>query len=156
RHAGFAGAANPQDIRTDDSLGTIVDDCDSPAAAAEVANYLWAVTATGGEAFGCIKDARPDTDVLVIKHVLPRPLYDADPEDLSAVRDGTISFPDALDDKEIYVIANSERGLLLDGADAAPDVREGNEFALGVAWPYRVQIYYVRELTIPTLSRRVL
>ena len=58
--------------------------------------------------------------------------------------------------QEIYVIANSERGILLDGADTAPDVRAGNPFALAAAWPYRLQVYYIRNLPTPTLSRRVL
>ena len=45
---------------------------------------------------------------------------------------------------------------MLDGADTAPSVGVGSEFALGVAWPYRMQIYYIRNAATPTLSRKVL
>jgi type IV pilus assembly protein PilW len=117
---------------------------------------MFAVRTTSASILGCITDAVPNTDVLVIKGVAPSPLYDADPDDSSATRDGVISFPAGLNAEDVYVIANSESGILLDGADTAPSVSVGTEFAQGVAWPYRMQIYYIRNAATPTLSRKVL
>ncbi|MBM67856.1 MAG: hypothetical protein CME43_00055 [Haliea sp.] len=163
RHAGFFGGAHPRDIVPDVSLGTVTGDCTGDAAFIEVGNYLLAgVPSAAGAAFNCVTDALPPAagapprEVLVVKQVLPRPLYDRDPDDAAAAVDGVISFPTAMSGQEIYVIANSERGILLDGADTAPDVRAGNPFALAAAWPYRLQVYYIRNLPTPTLSRRVL
>ncbi|HAN68501.1 PilW family protein [Haliea sp.] len=163
RHAGFFGGAHPRDIVEDTSLGAVAGDCTGDASAFNVGDYLLAgVPSAAGAAFGCITDALPPAvggpprEVLVVKRVLPRPLYDRDPDDAAAAVDGVISFPSALNAQEVYVIANSERGILLDGADTAPDVRAGNPFALAAAWPYRLQVYYIRDLPTPTLSRRVL
>ncbi|KAA1188558.1 prepilin-type N-terminal cleavage/methylation domain-containing protein [Pseudohalioglobus sediminis] len=157
KHIGFYGSALPADIRLDGSLGAVGLNCTGNADAYDTDNSFFAVRATGPTVLGCITDAMPNTDVLVIKGVVPSPLYDANPDDPNAPRDGTISFPTGLDSETAYVISNSERGIILDGADTAPDVREGNEFALGVAWPYRMQIFYVRNNpTGPTLSRKVL
>ncbi|MCB1732518.1 MAG: PilW family protein [Halieaceae bacterium] len=167
RHVGFFGGSNPADIREDGSLGVVAGDCDSgtgPAAAYTTDNAMFAVRTTSASVLGCIDDAYlgPDgngTDVLVIKGVAPSPLYDADPDDPSATRDGVISFPTGLSAEDVYVIANSESGILLDGADTAPSVSVGTEFAQGVAWPYRMQIYYVRQPAgggAPMLSRKVL
>lgn len=161
RHAGFFGGAHPRDIEPDASLGAVTGDCTGDASFLNVASYLRAVAPTTAVAFGCVTDALPAAggmprEVLVVKQVLPRPLYDRDPDDASAAVDGVISFPAALDAQETYIIANSERGLLLDGADTAPDVRPGNPYALAAAWPYRLHVYYIRDLATPTLSRRVL
>lgn len=161
RHAGFFGGAHPRDIEPDASLGAVTGDCTGDASFLNVDSYLRAVAPTTAVAFGCVTDALPAAggmprEVLVVKQVLPRPLYDRDPDNASAAVDGVISFPAALDAQETYIIANSERGLLLDGADTAPDVRPGNTFALAAAWPYRLQVYYIRNLATPTLSRRVL
>jgi type IV pilus assembly protein PilW len=157
RHIGFYGGANPADIRPDDSLGAVVGDCTGGAQAYDTENSIFAVRAVNATVLGCITDAVVGTDVLVIKGVEPTPLSDADPDDPDAERDGDISFPeDAWSDQETYVIANSESGILLDGADTRPGVGEGEEFALGAAWPYRLQIYYIRDGATPTLSRKVL
>ena len=166
RHIGFYGGSNPADIREDGSLAAVGGtDCTNEAAAYDTENSFFAVRAAGTpgtsvSVLGCITDALANTDVLVIKGVAPSPLYDANPDDPNAPRDGTISFPSgAWSDEETYVIANSERGILLDGADTPPSVAVGGEFALGVAWPYRMQIYYIRQIAnaaIPTLSRKIL
>ena len=158
RHIGFFGAAHPSDVRQDAALDAVTGDCTGQAAAYVTNTPLFVVQASGsGEAFGCITDAVPTSDVLVIKSVLPSPLYDADPDDPNAPRDGVISFPPGQwSNRESYIIANNEAGILLDGADTPPDVRTGNEFALGVAWPYRLQVFYLRAGNVPTLSRKVL
>ena len=164
RHVGFFGGSNPADIREDGSLGAVTGDCTGDAVAYDTDNAMFAVRTTSASILGCIDDAYlgPDgngTDVLVIKGVAPSPLFDADPDDPSATRDGVISFPTGLNAEDVYVIANSESGILLDGADTAPSVSVGTEFAQGVAWPYRMQIYYIRQPVgggAPRLSRKVL
>jgi type IV pilus assembly protein PilW len=157
RHIGFYGGASPGDIIRPDGLGTVAGDCTGDAAAYDADNSFFAIRATRAEVRGCITDAMPYTDVLVIKGVATRPLYDANPEDPTAPRDGIISFPAGQwNSQQTYVIANSESGMLLDGADTPPDVGEGSEFALAVAWPYRLQIYYIRDGATPTLSRKIL
>jgi len=157
RHIGFYGGANPADIRPDESLGAVVDNCSGGAEAYDTANSIFAVRATNTTVLTCIKDARLGTDVLVIKGVDPSSLWDADPNDPTAERDG--DFPAAAwNNQETYVISNSESGILMDGADTPPSVAEGEEFALGAAWPYRLQIYYIKEEdgATPTLSRKIL
>lgn len=157
RHIGFYGGASPTDIRWDESLGAVAGNCTGDAAAYDTANSIFAVRATNATVQGCITDAVVGTDVLVIKGVDPSPLWDVDPEDPSAVPDGVISFPpNAWDDEQVYVIANGEAGILLDGADTPPDVGDGEEFASGTAWPYQLQIFYIRAGNTPTLSRKVL
>ncbi|MEM6581881.1 MAG: PilW family protein [Pseudomonadota bacterium] len=161
RHINFFGGAYPADIRLDGSLGSVGGNCTGDADAYDTANSMFAVRATSANVLGCITDAVPNTDVLVIKGVEPSPQYDADPDDPNAPRDGTISFPvGAWNNQEVYVVANSESGIIIDGADTPPNVLTGSEFALGVAWPYRLIIYYVREDASnesgPTLARKIL
>ncbi len=158
RHAAFFGSAAPADIRKDASLGAVSGDCDDPASAYNTSATFFAVRATSADVLGCIDDAMPNTDVLVLKNVRAQPLYDANPDDPNALRDGVISFPaGGWDAESVYVVANSEAGLIVDGADAKPDVYEGSELALGVAWPYRIQIFYIRNSVAgPVLSRKVL
>ena len=156
RHIGFYGGANPADISRDGSLGAVAGNCTGPAEAYDTRNSIFAVRVTNATVLGCITDAVVGTDVLVIKGVDPTPLSDGDPDDPDAVLDGAISFPaGAWNNQRAYVIANSERGILVDGADTPPSVQVG-DFARGTAWPYRLQIYYIRQGDTPTLSRKVL
>lgn len=160
RHIGFYGGASPADIRMDSALELVDGNCAGAAAAYDTDNSFFALRATSAAVAVCITDAVPNTDVLVIKGVDPSPLYDADPENFSAPRDGMFD-GGAWDNKQTYVIANNESGMLLDGAaETVPNVLEGNEFALAAAWPYRVQIFYIRNgidgNTPPTLSRKIL
>jgi type IV pilus assembly protein PilW len=166
-HIGFYGPARPGDFQEDTNLGAAANDCTGIAAAYDLSNYFFSArttTADPGTAFGCITDAVTSSGILVVKYLVPRPTYDADPDDPNAPTDGTLSFPaPGLLATETYGLVNSEYGLLLDGADSAtaPDVREGEEFARGIAWPYRFEIYYVRKVSVgsgfmPTLSRKIL
>jgi type IV pilus assembly protein PilW len=164
-HIGFYGPSRPGDISEDVGLAVVADDCTGIAAAYDLGNYFFSATTSGdpGSAFGCITDAVTNSDVLVVKYLVPRPTYDSDPDDSNAPTDGRLDFPAQLSVTETYAIVNSEYGLLLDGADrlTAPDVREGEQFARGVAWPYRFEIYYVRKVALgsgfmPTLSRKIL
>ncbi|CAA0126286.1 Uncharacterised protein [Halioglobus japonicus] len=157
RHIGFYGGASPADIRWDASLGVVAGNCTGGAAAYDTANSIFAVRAATASVLGCIEDAVPGTDVLVIKGVEPSPQWDANPEDPNAELDGLISFPaNAWSEEDVYVVSNGESGVLLDGADTPPDVGEGSEFAFGTAWPYRLQIFYIRAGDTPTLARKVL
>jgi type IV pilus assembly protein PilW len=165
RHVGFYGPSRPGDITEDTNLGTVANDCTGIAAAYDLDNYFFLARTTGdpGTAFGCITDAVTNSGVLVVKYLVPRPTSDADPDDPNAPTDGDLSFPAPLLATETYAIVNSEYGMLLDGADSAtaPDVREGETFARGVAWPYRFEVYYVRKVPLgsgfmPTLARKIL
>lgn len=167
RHVGFFGGSQSSDIRQDGSLGSVSNDCTGDAAAYDLNNYFFVQNAGGASVFGCITDAVPGTDILVLKGVDPRPIYDADPDNPAAARDGALSFTQSVptppatinapwSTRETYVVANSEAGILMDGADTAPSVGEGQEFALGAAWPYRFQIYYVRDGAVPTLAKKIL
>ena len=156
RQIGFYGGVNPGDIRPG-ATGAVIGDCMGDAAAYDTDNSFFAIRATSALVAGCITDAMPETDVLIIKGVGTTPLYDADPEDPSAVRDGIISFPPGQwSSQQTYVIANAESGMLVDGGNIPPDVGEGAELALAIAWPYRLQIYYIRDGATPSLSRKVL
>ncbi|KGE03732.1 hypothetical protein HRUBRA_01669 [Pseudohaliea rubra DSM 19751] len=157
RHVGFFGSAGPGNMLPDGDLGAVTGDCSGGAEAYDVANFFFGVQATGAALLGCIDDAVPDTDVLVIKHLAPSPVYDADPADPTAARDGVMSFPGGLSATETYAIVNAETGLIFDGADTAPSVSEGEVYANGIAYPYRLNIYYVRASgSVPTLARKVL
>jgi type IV pilus assembly protein PilW len=157
RHVGFFGAAGPGNILPDGDLGAVTGDCTGGAEAYDVINFFFGVQAGGANMLGCITDAVPNTDILVIKHLAPDPGYDADPADPTAARDGTISFPGGLSATDTYVIVNAEQGLIFDGADTAPSVADGEVYANGVAYPYRLAIYYVRDTGgVPTLARKVL
>lgn len=151
RHIGFYGGPNPEDIDMDPA-GAVAGDCTGDAAAYDISSPFFALRATSATVAGCITDAMPDTDVLVIKGVEPRPLYDEDPKNPSASGDGVISFPAGeWSAQKTYIIANSVVGALRDGADTPDGVSDGD-----VAWPYRFQIYYIRDGAMPTLSRKIL
>ena len=165
RHAGFMGGIQGADVEEDTNLD-VVSTCTGDGDAYDLSIYLAAVKADAdGDAYGCIDDAMPETDVLVVKGFLPDPLYDADPNNPSAALNGQIDWPTGLQADKTYVISNIERGLLIDGAESTasqPDVSEGEPFAGALAWPYEYQIFYVRDPdpgnqnAVPTLARKVL
>jgi type IV pilus assembly protein PilW len=156
RHAGFMGTLPASAIQVDANLTAIGADCTGPAAAYDVDNYLFAVYTTSANVFNCIDDARPDTDVLVVKNVFPRPYSDANPDDPNAPANGEIDFPAALNTSTTYVMANSQTARIFDGADTPPSIGKGEEIPDGMAWEYQLAIYYVRNTAIPRLSRKVL
>lgn len=157
RHVGFFGPAGPGNIAFDGNLGAVTGNCTGQGAAYVIEDYLFGIQAASGSVFGCIDDAVPNTDVLVVKHLAPNPAYDADPADPTAARDGVISFPSGLSATETYAIVNAEGGIVFDGADTAPSVSTGEVYANGIAYPYRLSIYYVRDTgAVPVLARKVL
>lgn len=151
RLAGFFGEALVGDIVRDADLGAVTGDCTNPAQAYDLANYIAVARADStGAAFGCVTDAVPGTDVLVIKSVRPFPLPDGvrdEPTDDDQVIDA------GFETGKAYVVANTATGVLIDGADGiATDIFPGG----GNAWEYRFQVYYIRNAGTPQLSRKVL
>ncbi len=159
RHAGFFAGVPANQITEQSSLGTVTGDCAGDAAAYAVGPYLFAAEADGsGNAMGCIDDARPGTDVLVVKYMRPEPLSDADPDDPNAPTNGVIDFPETMDDETTYILANGSNGLIMDGADTPPSITGDGNYPGAWAWPYSYQIFYIRDLGDDefTLARKAL
>ncbi|MEH6581541.1 MAG: PilW family protein [Halioglobus sp.] len=163
RHVGFTGRVKAGAIEADSDLTAIplAQDCTGRAQAYDINNYLFAVSTVGTSILGCIDDAVAGTDVLVVKYVVPSPSYDGDPNDPNAPLDGIISFPDpgGLSGEETYVITNNLLGTIFDGADTAPTLLTGGDIPGGVAWPYRFEVFYIRQASAnatPQLSRKTL
>ena len=140
RHIGFYGGPNPYDIRPEKQVGAVAGDCTDIAAAYDTENSFFALRAGGPEndatsarVKGCITDAMPYTDVLVIKNAGSSPLSGG------------------WSSQQTYVIAGRVSFELRDGADMPLDIGESY-----VAYPYRLQIYYIRDGATPTLSRKIL
>lgn len=139
RHIGFYGGPNPDRYcKVNPSepcipLQAPTGDCTGDAAAYDIGNSFFALRATSATVEGCITDAMPDTDVLVIKNVGSTPLYGG------------------WSSQQTYVIAGRVSFKLLDGADMPLDIGDS-----AVAWPYQLQIYYIRDGATPTLSRKIL
>ena len=127
RLAGFWGDVMWGDIDVDgsttlDALGT---DCTGGAEAYDP--YFGLLVARVGSgvntALGCITDAAPDTDVLVVKHVRGTPI------DPGAT----------LEAGNTYMISNKRTALLFDGNDTVPTLEDGR------IWEYVTHVYYIRE-----------
>lgn len=152
RLAGFFGEVPATEIRRDDGLGAISGDCSSPGGALDTGNYIAVVRASNaGTALGCITDAVPGTDVIVVKSARPFPLSDGDRDD-ETDDDGSIDTPAAPDGEHLYILSNTVTGLLFEGGDTL----DSNEVPPGAtAWEYRTQIFYARAALVPQLSRKV-
>ena len=133
RHIGFYGGPNPYDDSPEKQVGAVAGDCTDIAAAYDTENSFFALRATTARVKGCITDAMPYTDILVIKNAGPSPLSGG------------------WSSQQTYVIAGRVSFELRDGADMPLDIGESN-----VAYPYRLQIYYIRDGATPTLSRKIL
>ena len=90
----------------------------------------------------------PDTDVLVIKRVLPLRYFDSD-------NDGDIDSPGALLAGKVYVMTNNVSGRLFNGS-TPPSITIGGDVPNGSAWEYQYEVFYVRDGDIPQLARLVL
>jgi type IV pilus assembly protein PilW len=171
RHVGFFGPVgfiDSTEIDTSAVDGTaITGDCTGQAAALDTSTLIFAVDLGGSDTslFDCIDDARPGTDVLVVKFLEPSPVYDSDPADdpLNPLDppDGVLDFPDPIRTDSFYIAANSEQAMMFFGGTAAdvPDVGAGELYANAVAYPYALNVFYVREditTGIPRLSRKTL
>jgi type IV pilus assembly protein PilW len=162
RHTGFFGEAPANRIDVDSALGSAPSgDCTAAGAGAyDLSRLAFAATADGsGDALGCITDAVPGTDVLVIKHALTQaysdgPRIGADPNE-PLYHDGVIDTPGALQAGRTYVMTNSVGGRLFDGS-LPPSITIGGQFPRGTAWEYQYEIFYIRDGAVPQLSRKVL
>lgn len=158
RRAGFFGEVGAAGIERSASLDAVAGgtDCTGRAAAYDIDNFVFVARADGsGRAVGCVTDAVPGTDVLVVKSVRTQPLSDGVRDDPSD-DDGSIDTPHAPSAQQVYVMANSVKGTLFDGADTAPSITVGGEVPGGNAWEYEFQAYYVRAGAVPQLSRKLL
>lgn len=156
RLGGFFGEVPAADLKGRSSLAAVTGDCSGRGAAYGYNNYLFVTrTDIGGNAIGCIVDAVPNTDVVVIKSVRPFPFSDGVRDDPSD-DDGTIDMPGVLDGQKTYVMANAITGRIFDGAGTVPSIGEGGRVPRGNAWEYRFQAYYIRAGDVPQLSRKVL
>ena len=102
-------------------------------------NNLWAIKAASANAIGCLTDAKSDSDILVIKHV------DQEPTAVGSINT-----------QRTYVMSNTTKGVLFDGADTLPTTTDGGDVPGGVAWEYFSTIYYVSNNGdgVPTLYRK--
>lgn len=164
RHVGFTGQGYNNSIDIDPAMAAVTSNCTGNAAAYNLARPLEGVLVPGTyedgvnrALFSCITDAKSATDMLIIKHVVSAPLWDADPDDPNAVRNGVIDFPSILDTSTTYVMTNNAVAELFDGNDTAPTITLGGDIPNGTAWPYLFEIYYVRNTaTGPQLARKYL
>tara|TARA_R110000823_G_scaffold305166_1_gene427057 strand:+ start:3442 stop:4500 length:1059 start_codon:yes stop_codon:yes gene_type:complete len=151
RHAGSSTGANFGDpnnslnrnLPTPDAVSG---DCATPieARAYDLRTYVLAeVAAADGTAFGgCVTDAVAGTDVLIAKHLVPAPIFDADPNDPTPSLNGVLDFPMEPDLDRTYAVTTATQGEVFDGADRA--LIAGSDMAGGIAWPYSFQVFYVR------------
>ena len=153
RHAGFFGSTNIADISLDNSLNEVAGDCSGLASTFNFSTAIYVEKISSEISLDCIDDGLTDTHLLAIKRVVSKPLFDSDPEDENAANDGIFSFPNSPEEKKVYLAGNRESGVLALGNEI-PIYPAGGEAR--VAWPYRVEIYYIRNLDIPTLSRKIL
>jgi type IV pilus assembly protein PilW len=162
RHAGFFGQVSPSSIERDPSHADVAVDCDDDEpllGLAKVHNldqFVYAETATSKDVLGCIDDAMPNTDVLVIKHVASQPYTDGprdsfDPNDPSQ-GNGVIDTPDPLRNDKTYVLTNNITGMMFDGSDTVPSMAVPG----GTAWEYQYEVFYIRDDAVPYLSRKIL
>lgn len=160
RHIGFAGQVFGNTITADPSLTPITNDCIAQGSAYNLSTLMFAVNSGGGgNVFGCITDAKANTDVLFIKHVVASPLNDSNPDDPNAFQNNIIDYPDPIDGTKTYIMTNNAVGIIFDGADTAPSIDTGGEVPGGTAWEYLFEIFYVRDGgagNAPQLARKFL
>ncbi len=148
RHTGFFGRVPASRVGRDSGLGSVVSDCTGQAAAYAVSEYIYAERAdSSGSAAGCITDAVPGSDVLVIKHAIPqqRNYADCAPDP----NGGTLA-------NGAFLLTNDIRGLLFECQDGAPSITLGGDIPRGTLWEYEMQVYYIRDAAVPTLARKSL
>lgn len=165
----FFGDVLAADVLKDSNLTPLTssNDCTGDAAAYNLAMPLvGTVSDASGKAYGCITDAVPNTDVLVVKHVRARPLIDgngdgdirdATADGMDSDDDGDVDVFEAIDSNKTYVMANNFVAYLFDGgATDHPTITTGGKVPDGKAWEYQAHVYYIRNTDPPSLSRKTL
>tara|TARA_R110001599_G_scaffold145321_1_gene327579 strand:- start:29306 stop:30352 length:1047 start_codon:yes stop_codon:yes gene_type:complete len=163
RHAGFFGQVPASLVDTDSNLTAVAGDCTGLASAHNLKQFIFAATAASANVLGCIDDAMPDTDVLVVKHVIARPLMDGPREGLDPNNPEHVNGEiEGLQDEKTYVMTNNVVGRLFDGNDVAPSITSGGAVPGGTAWAYQYEVFYIRDPDpdsnddTPQLSRKIL
>lgn len=146
RHAGFVGGPPLSSVEADGDLGAVASDCTGDASALAflvpsggTSAPAWrSATASGaGAVYGCITDAVPGSTAIAIKSVRPVPA--------GAPGAGTNGY---------HILSNRLRGILFHASDGSPPGLA--EVPNGQYWEYQWHVYYVRNLSTPTLSRKTL
>lgn len=169
RLANFFGDVLGADVLKDSGLTPLTsgNDCTGDAAAYNLARPLvGSLSDASGAAYGCITDAVPNTDVLVVKHVRARPLIDGNADGdikdsaadgMDTDDDGTVDVFESIDQNKTYVMANNFVAYLFDGgATSHPSISIGGNVPDGRAWEYQAHVYYIRNTDPPSLSRKAL
>jgi len=169
RHAGFFGEVPARMVARDPNLTLVEGNCLGPADAHNLNQFVFAAPIDNANIKDCIKDPYVPpggfvNDVLVVKHVLPRPLLDSPRPHDPAEDDYEIGFDGEgkLQDHKTYVMTNNISGVMFDGNDAPPDINPGGAMPNSSAWEYQYEVFYVSkkpdadEDAPPQLSRRVL
>ena len=142
RHAGFFGAPPGTPVELDpDFVATVTGACTAPATAAVFETNEPLVIAPVASFTGCLADAVAGTTAFVVKSVRPRPLADTN-------GDGAI---DGLPANGAFVMSTPGRSVLFSIDIGVPPGMAS--LAGAEAWEYQWSLYYVRNLTVPTLSR---
>lgn len=172
RHTGFFAGLDWHErvIESHPALGSVQDDCNGEIEAQAYGRrrddrrgaFLFATVADDdGNALGCITDAQRDSDVLVVKALVPAPLTDADPNDPTPALDGVLDFPSAPDANAVYLLTGANNSpnnnRLVKGSDVGNI--PGGDSERAQLWPYSYQVFYVRRQAvgddvIHTLARK--
>lgn len=177
RHAGFVGEVSPGKITLHSSItsaAAVVDDCTGNAAAYNLAFPIFAsvVTSTGTapDIGDCVDetDAVEDSEILIIKSAVPRPISDGPrnlliPSTVASHINEVLDYPapGLLADK-IYVLTNNTKGELFDSdVTTHPTIGAGGDVPNGTAWEYRFEVFYIQDFVLngvpqPRLVRKVL
>ena len=139
RAANFWGGTPAIDISNSPILNAIAPDCTGAAVGYDVNTSLWATETNAADILGCISDAIVGSDVLVVKRVKQSPTPIAE-----------------IDVARTYVMSNTTKGVLFDGADLPPTTVDGGDVPDGQPWEYISSIYYVANNSdsVPTLYRK--
>lgn len=135
----FWGETRTFDIQTDPSLDVITGDCTGVGVGYDFKTPFGAGTATSASILGCINDALPNSDFIVIKHAASAPTAEA------SVTNG-----------HTYIVSNIAKAILFDGKDTKPSTITGGDVPNGKFWEYTATIYYIRNdgSGVPSLQRR--
>lgn len=138
RHVDYWGTALATDVQSSGALRAVTNDCSGPAAGHNVANPLWGTQTTSASAIGCISDAIPGTQVLVVKHVAQNPTPS-----------------NALASDSTYVLSNAVKAVLFNDVVQPPTNNPGGDIPKGNYWEYKSTVYYIRnnDDLIPSLYR---
>lgn len=179
RQGGFLGESPWFNTEVDeDSIdaGNVGNNCGGDASIFDYETPIWGTTATSARAITCIPDALVvsgiPSDVLVIRSAETSAIRDTNNDGTvgdgneDANGDGTTDADDALQPYTVYVVSNTQQGLLMMTGDAnsisgVPTVHTGGAYPYGGYRGYRFHAYYIRDDDSqdddpPTLSRMTL